>query len=92
MDRPDEKRDRIDNDDTPAREGDVLGLGGSAVPKAPGDPVTEYDPESVAQRRARARDGEAEETTPAEDPDRQRSGATGIDMGAGGQGTHVSGK
>jgi hypothetical protein len=91
MDRFDEaKRDRIDADDTtPAREGDVLGLGGAAVPKTPGDPTTEYDAESVAQRRARARAGEEEETTSAsEDPD-QHAGATGIDMGSGGEGTHI---
>jgi hypothetical protein len=93
MDRPDEKRDGIDHDDdTPVREGDVLGLGGSAVPKGPGDPTTSYDPDSVAQRRTRALEGEAAETVSGEDPDRQRSGATGIDMGSGGQGTHVSGK
>ena len=93
MDRYDEGRDRTDDmhtDDTTARSGDVLGLGGAAVPKAPGDPTTDYDPESVAQRRERAL-GEVE-PTPNEDPDRQRSGATGIDMGAGGQGTNISGK
>ena len=68
----------------------ILGLGGTAVPKSPGDPTTEYDEESIAQRRARM--AADEETTTHEDPDRQRSGATGIDMGSGGQGTHVSGK
>jgi hypothetical protein len=36
--------------------------------------------------------GASEETVTTEDGDRQRSGATGIDMGSGGQGTHVSGK
>ena len=89
MDRHDDKRDDH-TDETPERTGDVLGLSGAAVPKTPGDPTTEYDAESVARRRERARDGEVE--APREDPDRQRSGATGIDMGAGGQGTHVSGK
>ena len=68
----------------------ILGLGGAPVPKEPGDPTTEYDEQSEARRRARMR-GETE-VEPAEDPDRQRSGATGIDMGAGGQGTHVSRK
>ena len=68
----------------------ILGLGGSPVPKSPTDPTTEYDEESIAQRRARM--AADEETTTHEDPDRQRSGATGIDMGSGGQGTHVSGK
>lgn len=68
----------------------ILGLGGSPVPKAPTDPVTEYDEESVARRRGRM--SEEPETVTPEDPDRQRSGATGIDMGSGGQGTHLSGK
>jgi len=93
MDRYDEARDRrtddVENDDT-MRSGDVLGLGGAAVPKMPGDPTASHDPESVAQRRERAL-GE-DEVTRTEDPDRQRSGATGIDMGSGGQGTHLSGK
>lgn len=69
----------------------ILGLGGATVPKTADDPVTQYDEESVAQRQARMREGEAE-TVQHEDPDRQRSGATGIDMGSGGQGTHLSGK
>lgn len=93
MDRNDEARDRrtddVETDDT-ERSGDVLGLSGTSVPKAPDDPSTAHDPESVAQRRKRA-SGEVEPPR-GEDPDRQRSGATGIDMGAGGQGTHVSGK
>jgi hypothetical protein len=68
----------------------ILGLGGAPVPKEPGDPTTEHDAESEARRRARMR--EEADAEPAEDPNRQRSGATGIDMGSGGQGTHVSGK
>ena len=93
MDRYDEARDQRTDDvekDEPVRSGDVLGLGGAEVPKAPGDPTTAYDPESVAQRRGRTL--EDEEAARTEEPDRQRSGATGIDMGAGGQGTHLSGK
>lgn len=91
MDTFDEKPDR-DDDDVPARQGDILGLGGISVPKTAADPSTEYDAASIAQRRERAIDSEADDATPREDPDRQRSGATGIDMGAGGQGTHLSGK
>ena len=79
-----------DEKDDPITSG-ILGLGGASVPKEPGDPTTEHDPESVARRRARMREGE-DETTSTEDPDRQRSCATGIDMGSGGQGTHISGK
>ena len=92
MDRHDEVRDRRTDDvtDDTTRTDDVLGLGGAAAPKAPGDPTTSYDEDSVAKRRERARSEEVPTRT--EDPDRQRSGATGIDMGSGGQGTHVSGE
>jgi hypothetical protein len=93
MDRHDEARDRrtddVTTDDT-ARAGDVLGLGGATVPKAPGDPTTEYDEDSVARRRERAMSEEVPTRT--EDRGRQHSGATGIDMGSGGQGTDVSGE
>jgi hypothetical protein len=77
----DEKDDKITSG--------ILGLGGAPVPKEPGDPSTEHDPESVAQRRARMRQGEADE---AGEPDTGGPGAVGIDMGAGGEGTQVSGK
>lgn len=92
MDRYDEKRDRDRNDmdEVDARQGDILGLGGGPVPKAPGDPVVSNDPESVRKRRERAA-GTEDTGVRHEDADRQRSGATGIDMGSGGQGTHVSG-
>lgn len=90
MDRSDERKPDRTEDQTPEREGDVLGLGGAAVPKVPGDPTTAYDEHSVAQRRARARVGETEATTTRADTDKK--GATGIDMGAGGQGTDVSGE
>jgi hypothetical protein len=76
--------------DRPVREGDILGLGGAAVPKAPGDPSADYDEDSVAQRRARAREDEAEHRTTGAGTDSK--GATGIDMGYGGQGTDVSGE
>ena len=94
MDRYDERRSVNDSDETSStcRDGDVLGLGGSTVPKAPGDPSTSYDPDSVRRRRERAMASDDESGIRQEDPDRQRSGATGIDMGSGGQGTHVSGK
>lgn len=94
MDRHDERRDDHvaaegdrDRDDMP-REGDVLGLGGSRVPKAPDDPHTEYDEDSVAQRRARAAAGEARLDRRDHDLERGK-GATGIDMGSGGTGTDV---
>lgn len=82
---------RGDERDEPLRDGDVLGLGGSPVPKAPGDPTTEYDPGSVARRRERARG--ADEERPGRESEADRSkGATGIDMGYGGSGTDVSGE
>jgi hypothetical protein len=92
MDRYDEKNDMMnDTDEVGARQGDVLGLGGASVPKTPGDPSVSNDPASVRKRRERAM-GSEDSGVRHEDPDRQRSGATGIDMGSGGQGTHVSGE
>ena len=77
-----------DENAEPAREGDILGLGGASVPKTPGDPHTEYDEHSVAQRGARASAGD--ERLGQRDDDLQRSkGATGIDMGSGGSGTDI---
>jgi hypothetical protein len=92
MDRYDERKDERDTDEvsSSSRSNDILGLSGSPVPKMPGDPSASDDPESVRRRRERAM--ESEESLSHEDADRQRSGATGIDMGAGGQGTHVSGE
>ena len=90
MDRYDEKKERDDTAgvDSP-REGDVLGLGGAAVPKMPGDPVTENDPESTRRRRARALGTEEDPRVDRKDPYQQGKGATGIDMGAGGSGTDI---
>lgn len=83
----DKRKDELDEKVTSG----VLGLGRTEVPKSPTDPTTEYDEESIARRRNRM-SGADEETVAPEDADRQRSGATGIDMGSGGQGTHLSGK
>jgi len=98
MDRYDEKKPgrdpqtiRRDDERDDMREGDVLGLSGTEVPKAPGDPSTEYDEHSVAQRRERA--AHAGDSGVADRTEQERSkGATGIDMGAGGTGTDISGK
>ena len=87
-DHPHDDAVRRDDDTEPLRKGDVLGLGGAAVPKTPGDPSTEYDEHSIAQRRARASAGD--EGLGQRDEDLQRSkGATGIDMGSGGSGTDI---
>jgi hypothetical protein len=90
MDRYDELKDNRSVDDSHTDEratvdSGILGLGGSPVPKAPGDPTTEYDEESVHQRRARAL-GDDEVRRPSDD----QHGATGIDMGAGGHGTDIA--
>lgn len=69
----------------------ILGISNSPVPKAPGDPTTSHDEESVAQRRARMREGALEPATP-DTNDEHGPGATGIDMGAGGEGTGISRK
>jgi hypothetical protein len=86
MDRFDEKRDASASDE-PARAGDVLGLGGSTVPKSPEDPHAN-DPDEVAKRRERAR----EDVTTPRGPEHSHPGATGIDMGYGGEGTDLSGE
>ena len=69
----------------------ILGLGGAPVPKDADDPTTEHDAQSDARRRARMRE-DMDEQVQTENRDRQHSGATGIDMGAGGEGTGVSSK
>lgn len=91
MDRRDERNDAIEVDEAsgPAQSGDVLGLSGSPVPKMPGDPSASDDPESVRRRRERAMEGEPQLSD--QEGTRQSAGATGIDMGAGGHGTDLSG-
>ena len=66
----------------------ILGLGGAPVPKDPLDPVATNDAESVRRRRDRMREGEATDRAAGD----QHAGATGIDMGAGGEGTDLSGR
>jgi hypothetical protein len=84
------KRDVNANDpDEVERTGDVLGLGGAAVPKTPGDPSASSDPESVRRRRSRGMGTEADPQIEREDPYKPGKGATGIDMGAAGSGTDI---
>ena len=81
-------RDRADDtDESPKRAGDILGLGGAVVPKSSDDPSSEYDAESVAQRRAR-NSVLSDEHAGTGDITRTK-GATGIDMGSGGEGTDL---
>ena len=91
MDRYDESKSVNDSEEASSstRDTEILGLGGSPVPKMPGDPSASDDPESVRRRRERARETEASMTRQEEG---DRHGATGIDMGAGGQGTDLSGE
>lgn len=99
MDRHDEnkhvnnpERDRQENDERQdMRDGDILGLSGTEVPKAPGDPSTEYDEESIAKRRERASGAGEGRVADRTEQDRSK-GATGIDMGAGGTGTGLKGE
>ena len=93
MDRSDERRNLSEADElgSSTQDGDVLGLGGTAVPKTPGDPSASNDPAAVRRRRERAMSSDADAGS-RQDGDQQLSGATGIDMGSGGQGTDVSGR
>jgi hypothetical protein len=83
-DRPADRRDH-----EPVREGDVLGLGGSAVPKAPGDPTADQGPDAAARQRARMREDEAADKAARESDAEDTFGATAIDMGAGGTGNTI---
>jgi hypothetical protein len=84
-DRPADRRD----DEPPAREGDVLGFGGTTVPKAPGDPTAEQGLDAAARQRARMREDEAADRTARESDAEDTFGATAIDMGAGGKGNTI---
>lgn len=74
------------HDDEPVRQGDILGLGGAAVPKSPEDRSASLE-RDVTNDTESIRD-EAEERRP-NTAYRRSPGATGIDMGAGGEGTDV---
>ena len=81
MDRSDERKEN--------RSGDVLGLG-DITPDSAKAPRNRAIDEERSQRHDRMREGADEMTSP--DSDRggaRRSGATGIDMGGGGEGTDV---
>ena len=72
---------------------EVLGLGNPSPP-AYGERMRNYDDsarprESDASRRHRRMSEGADEVTPTASAPHHGSGATGIDMGAGGEGTDV---
>ena len=77
----DDKKKRHDPDDEPVREGDILGLGGAAVPKSPADKRP-----SRSDKHGALHEDEENKTETADD---RSAGATGIDMGSGGSGTDV---
>ena len=79
------KRDR--NDDEPVREGDILGLGGVVPPKSSNEPSTSF--EKDATRNSESTREEDEDMRQGDTAYKRSSGATGIDMGAGGSGTDV---
>lgn len=80
MDRSDEQKG--------SRAGDILGLGDVVA----GDntaPHTSTTPEEARKRHERMQQGADDVTGKASDMPRGHGGATGIDMGAGGEGTDV---
>ena len=90
-------RARIRDNEEAAREGaaptqegtGILGLGGAVVPKSPLDPSASDDLDAAHRRRERMLEGESADRQGATE---RHAGATGIDMGAGGEGTDVSGR
>jgi hypothetical protein len=81
----DKKRDRNDNE--PVREGDILGLGGALPPKSSDEPSTSFE-HDLTRNSESIRD-EDEDMRDGDTAYKRGSGATGIDMGAGGSGTDV---
>ena len=69
------------------RAGDVLGLG-DVTPGDSGISHASNDPDEVRKRRARMHEG-ADSLTAVESDVPHGGGATGIDMGAGGEGTDI---
>lgn len=67
------------------RQGDILGLGGAAVPTAPGDHLESGRMSKAARRRRMSADDESG----VRDTASNEGGATGIDMGSGGTGTDI---
>jgi hypothetical protein len=68
--------------------GDILGLG-DTPPQTSGNDVVGRAREDEAHRRRHRMSEGADELTPEPSAPHRSSGATGIDMGAGGEGTDV---
>jgi hypothetical protein len=75
------------SDDKNQRAGDILGLG-DVVAGDTTAPHASLDPEEVRKRRERMHEGADDMTSTTRDLPRG-GGATGIDMGAGGEGTDI---
>jgi hypothetical protein len=69
------------------RVGDVLGLGNTPVAPDPGSDTIARESDE-ARRHHRMNEG-ADELTPTATSPHRSSGATGIDMGSGGEGTDI---
>jgi hypothetical protein len=78
MDRSDEKNQRA---------GDILGLGDVVAGDTTTPPAT-ADAEEIRKRRARMQEG-ADDVAGVSNDTPRGAGATGIDMGAGGDGTDI---
>ena len=70
---------------------DILGLGGpdSLVKNLESTPATDHGTDEQARRRRRMSEGADEVAAGRPTAYRQSDGATGIDMGAGGDGTDI---
>lgn len=84
----DDNRKKRGSDDEPVRQGDILGLGGAAVPKTPEETNESFE-RSGERGSESTRQDEHDERPRRDSAYRRSSGATGIDMGAGGSGTDV---
>jgi len=73
--------------------GDILGLGGPDANvknlESTGSEVSPADSDEAARRRRRMSEGADELTPEPTGPSRGNGGATGVDMGYGGQGTDL---
>ena len=72
------------DDQTTQRSGDILGLGDVVAGETP----TPRDADDVRKRRERMQEG-ADDLTPTRTDETRGAGATGIDMGSGGEGTDI---
>ena len=70
---------------------DILGLGGpdANVKNLESTPAASTGSDEQARRRKRMSEGADEVTSPSRTAYRQSDGASGVDMGAGGEGTDI---